>query len=181
MIGICPETHYFFLNYLHLFRHILLLCLQVHYCFLLNWSSAINIPYNKNFISHIVGLIWIIVCTFHLSLLKFFNLLNSVIIIFSMFLSVNTKIYFSSESVSIIYLFIISIFLLACLVIYILAITNFPVFWPPHAKSWLIGKDSGAGRDWGQEEKGMTEDEMARWHHWLGGREFEWTLGVGDG
>ena len=56
-----------------------------------------------------------------------------------------------------------------------------PVLWPPHAKSWLIGKDSEAGRDWGQEEKGMTEDEMAGWHHWLDGRESEWTLGVGDG
>ena len=51
----------------------------------------------------------------------------------------------------------------------------------PHAKSWLIGKDSDAGRDWGQEEKGMTEDEMAGWHHWLDGRESEWTPGVGDG
>ena len=40
-----------------------------------------------------------------------------------------------------------------------------PVLWPPRAKSWLIGKDSDAGRDWGQEEKGMTEDEMAGWHH----------------
>ena len=48
-------------------------------------------------------------------------------------------------------------------------------------ESWLIGKDSDAGRDWGQEEKGMTEDEMAGWHHWLDGHEFEWTLGVGDG
>ena len=48
-------------------------------------------------------------------------------------------------------------------------------------QSWLIGKDSDAGRDWGQEEKGMTEDEMAGWHHWLDGRESEWTLGVGDG
>ena len=56
-----------------------------------------------------------------------------------------------------------------------------PVLWPPHAKSWLIGKDSDAGRDWGQEEKGTTEDEMAGWHHWLDGREFEWTLGVADG
>ena len=55
------------------------------------------------------------------------------------------------------------------------------VLWPPHAKSWLIGKDSDAGRDWGQEEKGTTEDEMAGWHHWLEGRESEWTLGVGDG
>ena len=56
-----------------------------------------------------------------------------------------------------------------------------PVLWPPHEKSWLIGKDSDAGRDWGQEEKGTTEDEMAGWHHQLDGREFEWTLGVGDG
>ena len=56
-----------------------------------------------------------------------------------------------------------------------------PVLWPPHAKSWLIGKDSDAGRGWGQAEKGMTEDEMAGWHHWLVGRESEWTLGVGDG
>ena len=56
-----------------------------------------------------------------------------------------------------------------------------PVLWPPHVKSWLIGKDSDAGRDWGQEEKGTTEDEMAGWHHWLDGREFEWTPGVVDG
>ena len=50
-----------------------------------------------------------------------------------------------------------------------------PVLWLPHAKSWLTGKDSDAGRDWGQEEKGMTEDEMAGWHHWLDGCESEWT------
>jgi len=56
-----------------------------------------------------------------------------------------------------------------------------PVLWPSHAKSWLIGKDSDAGRDWEQEEKGTTEDEMAGWHHWLDGRESEWTPGVGDG
>ena len=55
------------------------------------------------------------------------------------------------------------------------------VLWPRHAKSWLIGKDSDAGRDWGQEEKGRTEDEMAGWHYWLNGRESEWTPGVGDG
>ena len=55
-----------------------------------------------------------------------------------------------------------------------------PVLWPPDVKSWLIGKDSDAGRDWGQEEKGTTEDEMAGWHHWLNGHEFEWTPGVGD-
>ena len=59
--------------------------------------------------------------------------------------------------------------------------TETPVLWPPHAKSWLIGKDSDAGRDWGQEEKGTTEDEMAGWHHWLDGHESEWTPGVGDG
>ena len=56
-----------------------------------------------------------------------------------------------------------------------------PILWPPHAKSWLIGKDSDAGRDRGQEVKGTTEDELAGWHHWLNGREFDWTLGVGDG
>ena len=55
------------------------------------------------------------------------------------------------------------------------------VLWPPHAKGWLIGKDSDAGRDWGQEEKGTTENEMAGWHHRLDGRESEWTPGVGDG
>ena len=48
-------------------------------------------------------------------------------------------------------------------------------------KSWLIGKDPDAGRDWGQEEKGTREDEMAGWHHLLDGHEFEWTPGVGDG
>ena len=48
-----------------------------------------------------------------------------------------------------------------------------PVLWPPHVKSLLIGKDSDAGRDWGQEEKGTTEDKMAVWHHQLDGREFE--------
>ena len=48
-------------------------------------------------------------------------------------------------------------------------------------KSWLIGKDPNAGRDWGQEEKRTTEDEMAGWHHRLDGHEFEWTPGVGDG
>ena len=56
-----------------------------------------------------------------------------------------------------------------------------PVLWPPHAKSWLIGKDSDAGRDWGQEEKGMTEDEMAGWHHRLNGHELGWTPRVDDG
>ena len=56
-----------------------------------------------------------------------------------------------------------------------------PVLWPPHVKSWLTGKDSDAQRDWGQEEKGTTEAEMAGWHHWLNGHESEWTPGVGDG
>ena len=56
-----------------------------------------------------------------------------------------------------------------------------PILWPPHAKSWLIGKDPDAGRDRGQEEKGMTEDKMAGWHHRLNGHESEWTPGVGDG
>ena len=56
-----------------------------------------------------------------------------------------------------------------------------PVLWPPHVKSWLIGKNPDAGRDCGQEEKGTTEDEMARWHHQLDGSETGWTPGVGDG
>ena len=56
-----------------------------------------------------------------------------------------------------------------------------PILWPPHVKSWLTGKDSDAGRDWGQKEKGTTEDEMAGWNHQLDGHEFEWTPGVGDG
>ena len=56
-----------------------------------------------------------------------------------------------------------------------------PVLWPPHTKSWLIGKDSDAGRDWGQEEKGTTEDEMVGWHHRLNWLVFEWPVGVGDG
>ena len=54
-----------------------------------------------------------------------------------------------------------------------------PILWPRYAKSWLIGKDSVAGRDWGQEEKGTTEDEMAGWHHLLNVHKFGWTLGVG--
>ena len=56
-----------------------------------------------------------------------------------------------------------------------------PVLWPPHAKNWIIGKDSDAGRDWGQEEKGTTEDEMAGRHHQLDGLGFGWTAWVGDG
>ena len=50
--------------------------------------------------------------------------------------------------------------------------TETPIFWPPHAKSWLIGKEPDPGRDWGQEKKGLTEDEMAGWPHWLNGHEF---------
>ena len=56
-----------------------------------------------------------------------------------------------------------------------------PILWPPDAESWLIWKDPDAGKEWGQEEKGMTEDEMVGWHHRLNGHEFGWTPGVGDG
>ena len=59
--------------------------------------------------------------------------------------------------------------------------TETPILYPPHVKNWLTGKDRDAGRDWGQEEKGTTEDEMAGWHHQLNGHEFEWTLRVSDG
>ena len=55
-----------------------------------------------------------------------------------------------------------------------------PIFWPPDAKNWLTGKDPDAGKDWKQEEKGKTEDEMFGWHHWLNGHEFEQALGVGE-
>ena len=56
-----------------------------------------------------------------------------------------------------------------------------PILWPPDVKNWLIGKDPDAGKDWRQEEKGTTEDEMVGWYHWLNGLEFEQALGVGDG
>ena len=56
-----------------------------------------------------------------------------------------------------------------------------PILCPPDAKSWLIGKDPDAGKDWGQEEKGTAEDEMVGWHHLFNGHEFGWTPGVGDG
>ena len=56
-----------------------------------------------------------------------------------------------------------------------------PILWPPDAKSWLFWKDPDTGKDWGQEEKGTTEDEMVGWHHRLNGHEFGWTPGVGDG
>ena len=54
-----------------------------------------------------------------------------------------------------------------------------PILWPPHAKNWLTGKGPDAGKDWRREEKGMTENEMVGWHHWLNGHEF--VMGVGDG
>ena len=56
-----------------------------------------------------------------------------------------------------------------------------PILWPPHPKSWLIGKDPDGGRDWEQEQKRTTKDKMAGWHHQLYRHEFEWTPGVGDG
>jgi len=56
-----------------------------------------------------------------------------------------------------------------------------PRVWPPNMKNWLTGKDPDAGKDWRQEEKGMTEDEMVGWHHWLDGLEFEQALWVGNG
>jgi len=56
-----------------------------------------------------------------------------------------------------------------------------PILWPPDAKNWLIEKDPDAGKDWRQEEKGTTEDEMVEWHHRCSGHEFEQAPGVGDG
>ena len=56
-----------------------------------------------------------------------------------------------------------------------------PILWPPDVKSWLIWKDPDVGKDWRQEEKGTTEDEMVGWHHQLNGHEFGWTPVVGDG
>ena len=56
-----------------------------------------------------------------------------------------------------------------------------PILWPSDAQSWLIWKDPDAGKDWGQEEKGTTEDEVVGWHHWLYGHGFGWTLEVYDG
>ena len=56
-----------------------------------------------------------------------------------------------------------------------------PILWPPDAKSWLLVKDPDAGKDWGQEEKGTTEDEIVGWHHRLNGHEFEQAPGVGEG
>ena len=56
-----------------------------------------------------------------------------------------------------------------------------PILWLPDPKRWLIGKDPDSGKDWGQEEKGATEDEMVGWHHWLNGHEFEETPGPSEG
>ena len=56
-----------------------------------------------------------------------------------------------------------------------------PILWPPDGKNWFIGRDPDAGKDWTQEEKEMTENEMVGWHHWLNGHEFEQALGVGNG
>ena len=56
-----------------------------------------------------------------------------------------------------------------------------PILWPPHAKSWLIWKDTDARKDWRQEEKGMTEDETVGWHHWLNGHEFEQSVRDNEG
>ena len=56
-----------------------------------------------------------------------------------------------------------------------------PILWPPDSRSWIFGKDPDVGKDWGQEEKGMTEDGMVGWHHQLNGHGFAWTPGVGDG
>ena len=56
-----------------------------------------------------------------------------------------------------------------------------PILWSPDVKNWLLGKDPDAGKDWRQEEKSMTEDEMFGWHHWIDGHEFEQALGIGDG
>ena len=61
------------------------------------------------------------------------------------------------------------------------AVAETPILWLPDAKSWLIWKDPEAEKDWGQEEKGTTEDEMVGWHHQLNERKFEQALGFGDG
>ena len=58
--------------------------------------------------------------------------------------------------------------------------TEAPILWPPDTKSQLIGKDPDAGKDWRQEEKWVTEDEMVGWHHWLNAHEFEQALGIGE-
>ena len=80
-------------------------------------------------------------------------------------------------------LFILKKIICACICIdvYTDSEAETPILWPPHVKSWLIWKDPDAGRDWGQEEKGMKEDEMAGWHHRLDWHGFGWTPGAGDG
>ena len=62
----------------------------------------------------------------------------------------------------------------------LMAEAEIPILWPLDAKTWLISKDPDAGKDWGQEEKGMKEDEMVGWHHWLNGHEFEQAPGDGE-
>ena len=59
--------------------------------------------------------------------------------------------------------------------------TEAPIFWLPDVKNWFIGKDPDAGKDWRQEEKGTTEDELVGWYHWLYGHEFEQTMGHSEG
>ena len=56
-----------------------------------------------------------------------------------------------------------------------------PILWPPEVKNWLTGKDPYSGKDWRQKQKGMTQDEMVRWHRWVNGPEFEQTLGYSEG
>ena len=56
-----------------------------------------------------------------------------------------------------------------------------PILWPSDANNWILGIDPDSGKDWEQEQKGMTEDEMVGWHHRCDGHEFGWTLGIGDG
>ena len=67
------------------------------------------------------------------------------------------------------------------LIVRIDAEAEVPILWPPDAMNWLIGKDTDAEKDWSQVEKGMTEDKMVGWHHWINGHEFEQALGVRDG
>ena len=56
-----------------------------------------------------------------------------------------------------------------------------PILWPPDVRSWLVGKDLDAEKDWGQDEKGSTEDEMVGWHHWFSGHKSEQTPGDSEG
>ena len=82
------------------------------------------------------------------------------------------------------YFFKLMRYSIECVVLYLINLKNIaevPIFWPPDGKSWLTGKDPDAGKDWRQEEKGTTEDEMVGWHHRLDGYESEQAPGVGDG